>query len=247
MGERMSLSGRLALAALILIAGTVLQVNAASAAPPPPDGSYRDSCRNIGTATVVGTNVLKAQCRDMSGRWRDTTLKLSDCRGDIYNDDGRLACAKGGGNDFSGLPGGSWQQSCRNAYRQSRNVVAECLNRNGRWIRTAIGINSCGNNPRLANIDGELQCENGNGWSKSTITLYARSDFSGDKMSTSQDISNLARYGFNDRTGSVRVSGGGEWELCRDSYYRGGCVTVRKDQRLSDSFKQEISSVRRVR
>src|SRR5262249_1391513 len=133
----------------------VVLVGANRAALAAPDGSYRESCRNLKTAGET----LYAQCRDMSGRWRDSSLRYTVCRGDIYNDDGQLACIRTGGNDFGSLPGGSWRQSCRNAYRTGGVIVAECQDRQGRWRRTAIGAQECGGSGRLANVDGELRCE----------------------------------------------------------------------------------------
>jgi hypothetical protein len=58
-----------------------------------PGGSWRSSCRN---ARIYGS-VLYAQCRDRLGFWRDTSLDLRNCEGDVRNSNGRLVCGSGGG------------------------------------------------------------------------------------------------------------------------------------------------------
>src|SRR4249919_1611874 len=68
----------------------LLSAVAAQAAPvPPPDGSYRESCRDI----KASARVLKARCQARRGGWVNARLEAYlDCRGDIANDDGRLVC-----------------------------------------------------------------------------------------------------------------------------------------------------------
>lgn len=65
--------------------------------PPPPQnrrggiyppGSYLQSCQD---AKVVN-GWLQASCADTRGRWHNTQIPLSQCRGDIGNMNGRLAC-----------------------------------------------------------------------------------------------------------------------------------------------------------
>lgn len=57
-----------------------------------PGGSWRSSCRN---ARIYGS-MLHAQCRDYVGAWRDTSLDLRNCEGDVRNNNGRLSCGYGG-------------------------------------------------------------------------------------------------------------------------------------------------------
>ena len=72
------------------VAFALLSAGAAQAAPvPPPDGSYRESCRDI----KASSRVLKARCQTRRGPWVNARLEAYlDCRGDIANDDGRLVC-----------------------------------------------------------------------------------------------------------------------------------------------------------
>ena len=72
-----------------------LVVSAAAIAQghPPPDGSYRASCRN---AHIYGDH-LTADCRRVDGRWEQTSLfDLNRCSGDIANMNGRLVCGHEG-------------------------------------------------------------------------------------------------------------------------------------------------------
>lgn len=69
-----------------------------------------------------------------------------------------------GGGNWSGLPDGSWRESCR--YPQSRGAYlsAECRTTYDRWVQTSINVNNC-RSGRVANNDGRLVCEsNGGGY-----------------------------------------------------------------------------------
>jgi len=61
-----------------------------------PGGSYLDSCRDV---RALGDS-LEASCRRADGSWQRTGLRLSDCRGDIANQNGHLTC--GGGREGYG-------------------------------------------------------------------------------------------------------------------------------------------------
>ena len=63
-------------------------------------GSYQGSCRNIQTSN----GVLSAECADTQGNYRQSAINSSQCRGDIGNSNGMLACngaAATGGNIVS--------------------------------------------------------------------------------------------------------------------------------------------------
>lgn len=55
-----------------------------------PSGSYRSSCRD----ERVKNQVLTAECRRKNGDYRDASLDLRGCNGDILNDNGKLVCHK---------------------------------------------------------------------------------------------------------------------------------------------------------
>jgi hypothetical protein len=55
----------------------------------PPEGSYQASCRNA----TVERGTLKAECKDASGAWKETSIEVRGCRGaDVSNDNGTLKC-----------------------------------------------------------------------------------------------------------------------------------------------------------
>ena len=51
-------------------------------------GSYQKSCRNYNSAN----SVLTGECSDAQGRYHSSTLNIAQCRGDISNQNGMLAC-----------------------------------------------------------------------------------------------------------------------------------------------------------
>jgi hypothetical protein len=51
-------------------------------------GSYQGSCRN----TSSSNGVLSAECSDGQGNWRQSSINSGQCRGDIGNNHGMLAC-----------------------------------------------------------------------------------------------------------------------------------------------------------
>ena len=58
-----------------------------------PGGSYLESCGNLRGS---GDRLI-ANCRREDGSWRQTVLyDVGSCRGDISNQNGRLACNRGG-------------------------------------------------------------------------------------------------------------------------------------------------------
>ena len=146
------------LAALLLAAMSMLAVPAEAQRRAPPDGSYRQSCRNI---QMEGRDDLSAECRRQNGNWRSTRIDTDQCRGrDIRNDNGHLEC---GDYRYSGNygryqpPAGGWSQSCRNARIVRDDLVAECRQRDGDWNRTSLDLDDCRGQP-VSNDNGRLRC-----------------------------------------------------------------------------------------
>jgi Beta/Gamma crystallin len=46
------------------------------------------------------------------------------------------------------------------------------------------------------------------------LTVFADSNFRGKTQTFRRDVSDLARYGLNDRISSLRVGPGEQWEVC---------------------------------
>jgi uncharacterized protein YcfJ len=81
------------------------------------------------------------------------------------------------------------------------------------------------------------------------VTFYEGEDFHGRAFTTSRELNDFKRSGFNDRASSVTVDQG-SWEVCEDPGFKGKCVLLRPGN--YDSLKRmgvndRISSARRVR
>ena len=61
-----------------------------------PSGSYLQTCRDIEVRGKHRPNALLiAECQTRKGHWLESSLYYKQCRGDIYNDNGRLMCQGG--------------------------------------------------------------------------------------------------------------------------------------------------------
>lgn len=144
-----------ALIALMLVAFAMTGGTAQAA--PVPAGSYQQSCRDI----TAGGGVLVATCR-RRGEWNYTTLAdYRDCDGDIANVNGRLTCVRSprhdDDDDDDWSPRGSYQATCRRERVEDGTLIAECVDRNGRWRYTELqNYRSCRGD--IVNSDGMLRC-----------------------------------------------------------------------------------------
>lgn len=80
------------------------------------------------------------------------------------------------------------------------------------------------------------------------ITFYEGEGFRGRAYSTTGQVDNFDRTGFNDRASSVVIDRG-RWEVCEDSRFRGRCVVLRRgnyDSLREFGMENRISSVRPV-
>ncbi len=78
------------------------------------------------------------------------------------------------------------------------------------------------------------------------ITFYENDGFSGRSFSTSRQIFNFERQGFNDRASSVVVFSE-RWEVCEDERFEGRCVVLRPGRYpslLAMGLNDRVSSVR---
>jgi CVNH domain len=110
-----------------------------------PNGSYRESCSNIG---VHGTT-LEAYCRNARG-WpvRASLARYDQCRSDIENNDGRLQCGQ--------VPSGSYRQTCNQIVVDGAVLKAVCADRKGRGVSASlVNFNRCGT---IDNDNGKLVC-----------------------------------------------------------------------------------------
>lgn len=80
------------------------------------------------------------------------------------------------------------------------------------------------------------------------LTFYEHEGFQGRSFATSRTVTDLHRFGFNDRASSVIVSGN-RWEVCQDAAFKGRCVVLRQGQYPSLAamgLNDRVSSVRSV-
>jgi uncharacterized protein YcfJ len=80
------------------------------------------------------------------------------------------------------------------------------------------------------------------------VTFYEGEGFRGRAFSTSRQLQDFSRSGFNDRASSVIVDRG-RWEVCEDSRFRGRCVVLRQgsyDSLARMGINNRLSSVRPV-
>jgi hypothetical protein len=88
----------------------------------------------------------------------------------------------------------------------------------------------------------------GGGYRPSTLMMYPSVNFQGAAFETRSEYSNLPRQ-FNDKAHSLRIVGGGAWEVCVDANHRGRCQVFDRDAPDLHRFglAEAISSVRQVR
>lgn len=186
-----------------------------------PRGSYADSC----SGSYVNQGRLYADCRDIRGNIRGSSIELARCTSsDIGNDNGLLVCHNVRG-DFEdrggGRPGGGG-------------------NNGGGW-----GGNNGGNNG-----GGWGGGNNGGGWGggRNGITVFTDRDYRGQSQSFNSEVSNLGRSGLNDQISSIQINGGA-WEFCTDAYFRGECQVISYSTRNlnNTNINDRISSMRPVR
>lgn len=196
-----------------------------------PPGSYQQSCRDF---RLTGPGVLSASCQDNRGRWNYSTINVRDCRGDIRNDGGRLACGWGDGGGWGQLPSGSYQESCRdarvNGSGRNATLSANCRDNRGRWNFSTIRFNDCRGG--VINDNGRLACESGwgggGGGRAGELMLFSAPEFGGQAFQATREVTNLPRQ-FNDRAMSLRIEGRGAWQVCSDSDFRGRCQIFDRD------------------
>jgi hypothetical protein len=65
------------------------------------------------------------------------------------------------------------------------------------------------------------------GQAAAQVTFYARARFQVESFTTRRQVSDFARFGFNDGASSVEVFGA-HWNICRNGRFVGPCVVLRE-------------------
>jgi hypothetical protein len=178
-----------------------------------PRGSYAQSC----SGSYVNQGRLYADCRDMRGNVRGSSIELNRCSSsDIGNDDGLLVCHNvrgqfedrrgggnnGGGNNGGGANGGGWGGG----------------NGGGRDSITVYGDSNFRGPSQT--LRGEVEDLRRSGLNDAISSMQLRGEweacsdayFRGDCQRFTGDVRNLNSTSLNDRISSLRpVRGGGRW------------------------------------
>ncbi|MES2860684.1 MAG: beta/gamma crystallin-related protein [Pseudomonadota bacterium] len=193
-----------------------------------PRGSFADSC----SGSYVNQGRLYADCRDIRGNIRGTSIELARCSSsDIANDNGLLICA-GVRGEYEGRGNGGG-------------------NNGGGWGGNNGGGNNGGGWGNGGNNGGGWGNNNGGGWGgnngRNGITVYADSNFRGYSQSFRNEVPNLGNSGLNDQISSMELNGA--WEVCTDAYFRGNCQVVTNSVRNLNNtgLNDRISSMRPAR
>jgi hypothetical protein len=82
----------------------------------------------------------------------------------------------------------------------------------------------------------------------SVLTVYANSNFGGQRASFSDDMPTLVPSGLNDKVSSIQVPAGETWEVCEDADYGGKCQVLSSNSTDLNSmgWNDQISSIRRT-
>ena len=79
------------------------------------------------------------------------------------------------------------------------------------------------------------------------MTLFQDDHFRGRSVNVRNDVNDLSRLDFNDKTSSIVVRSG-SWEVCKDSNFRNSCRVLQPGRYASlPGMNDSISSVREVR
>ncbi len=143
--------------------------------------------------------------------------------------------------------GNRWEV-CEDARFNGRCVVL----RAGRYPSlAAMGLNDRVSSVRSVNVNAQIEDHRYAPMPAPTapqITFYESEGFQGRNFTTTQEIRNFQRYGFNDRASSAVVLGD-RWEVCEDNRFSGRCVVLRPGRYPSLAamgLNDRASSVRTV-
>jgi hypothetical protein len=204
----------------------------------PPPGSYWQSCQNVRVYGGGSNRTLSADCRDMRGGWRSSSLRYTDCRGEIENRDGRLACFMGGPGPGGGYDNGGYGNGGYGNGGYGSGGYGNGGYGNGGYGNGGYGNGGYGNGgyPDRPPVRG------------GSITLFYGPNFSGPSFGTSREITNLPKRD-NDKAMSLRVSRGSAWQVCTDSDFRGRCQIFDRDVDNLNQFGmgEAVTSMRQVR
>lgn len=77
------------------------------------------------------------------------------------------------------------------------------------------------------------------------MTIFADSNFRGNRVTLERDARNLSEFGFNDRISSLVIRSG-TWQLCQDANFRGRCAELGPGEYRQLPFNDSVSSIREI-
>lgn len=167
----------------------------------PPAGNYFRTCRSI-TVFDFGPNAtISAQCRDETGRWRDTSARFAGCER-LDNRDGQLICRGGGGGGYGPPPyggggGGGGGYRPPPVASNSQITLFSAPNFGGERFQSRDEVT---NLPKRYNdLALSLKIEGRGAWE-----VCADSDFKGRCQVFDRDVADLRSYGLGYAITSMR-------------------------------------------
>lgn len=160
----------------------------------PPPGNYLRTCRNITVFDYGPRATISAQCRDETGRWRDTSARFTGCDR-IDNRDGQLFCR--GGSDYRPPYGGGGGGGFRPPGFNSQIVLFSAPNFGGERFQTRDEVT---NLPKRYNDQAlSLRIEGRGAWE-----VCADSNFGGRCQVFDRDVADLRQTGLGYAITSMR-------------------------------------------
>jgi hypothetical protein len=163
----------------------------------PPPGNYLRTCRNITVFNYGPAATISAQCRDETGRWRDTSARFAGCDR-VVNRDGQLYCrGPGERDDFRPPAGGGGGGFRPPPYGGSQITLFSAPNFGGERFQTTSEIT---NLPKRYNDQAmSLRIEGRGAWQ-----VCVDSDFQGRCQVFDHDVADLRQFGLGYAISSLR-------------------------------------------
>ena len=135
------------------------------------------------------------------------------------------------------IAGGEWQ-ACTAANYGGQCVVLRGNDDDlGRWSDRIVSLRPVG---------GQSASQPPPVRTGSHILLFTDRDFGGQSGTFYQAVPNLGSFGLADQVTSLRVEGGGSWEVCTEPGYQGECKVFRDSDQFLGRWSDTIASLRPV-
>jgi CVNH domain len=149
---------RMRMLAIMLSIPLIASTATAQVKPDPPEGSYRQSCKEIHTAgdpRNPASTTVYAQCKTEAWGYEYTQIDLKRCE---PNADGRIKLTNRNGDLLceGPYPPGSYLRSCQDGLVIDKTLSAVCEDKEGHWHHTSVPLAGC--SIGFTNSNGRLLC-----------------------------------------------------------------------------------------